>query len=186
MLSDSPSELAFIVGHELGHIYQQRTGNFVLDPDREWNADKWGLLMELGAGYDPYAGAGALGKLGMATATAGLQAQLVQNWEQMTGADAHGSFATRIDNLTTFIEQVCGYSATWQTVCAQFKTVVHPALPGIGFSSADQARTSALGHSRHHYRARKIGYDQVSRCVQGCSTTVKLGRRDRNASHPGG
>ncbi len=65
LISDSPSEFAFILGHEMAHIYQQRTGKFVWYPNREWDADSWGLLMSLAAGYDPYAGAGVLGKLGI-------------------------------------------------------------------------------------------------------------------------
>ena len=125
LISDSPSELAFIIGHELGHIYQQRTGKLVWNVDIEWDADQWGLLMELYAGYDPYAGAGTLGKLAMATATAGLQAQLVQNFEQMTGVDAHGSFAIRIDNLTTFVENICAYSSSIQSTCSQYRAIVH-------------------------------------------------------------
>ena len=131
LISDSPSELAFIIAHETGHIYQQRTGKAIWSQDKEWDADEWGLLTELLAGYDPYAGAGALGKLAMATATAGLHAQLMQSWEQMTGADAHGSFATRIDNLTTFVEQICGYSAELQAACSQYKSVVHPNFPAL-------------------------------------------------------
>ena len=131
LISDSPSELAFIIAHEMGHIYQQRTGNLAWNKDPEWDADQWGLLAELLAGYDPYAGAGALGKLAMATATAGLQAQLMQGWEQMTGADAHGSFAQRIDNLTTFVETICGYSQPLQAACQSYKSVVHPHFPTV-------------------------------------------------------
>jgi len=129
LISDSPSELAFIVAHELGHIYQQRTGKFIWDADREWDADHWGLLMSLAAGYDPYAGAGILGKLGMATGTANLGTQL---WEDSVfAADAHGSFSTRIDNLTQFIQQVCGYSADTQNSCSQYKSGVHPHFPSL-------------------------------------------------------
>jgi Zn-dependent protease with chaperone function len=131
LISDSPSELAFVIAHELGHIYQQRTTKLGWSQNIEWDADEWGLLMELLAGYDPYAGAGALGKLAMATATAGLQAQLMQNWEQLSGVDAHASFGTRIDNLTTFVEAICGYSPNAQSLCAQYKTLVHPHFPAL-------------------------------------------------------
>jgi hypothetical protein len=127
LISDSPSELAFIIGHELGHIYQQRTQKFVWNPDREWDADSWGLLMSLAAGYDPYAGAGVLGKLGMATGTANLGIQL---WEDsQLASDAHGSFSTRISNLTFLIETVCGFSPTFQSTCSAYKATVHPHFP---------------------------------------------------------
>ena len=127
LIGDSPSELGFIIGHELGHIYQQRTGKFVWYTDREWDADSWGLLMSLGAGYDPYAGAGVLGKLGMATGTANLGVQL---WEDsQLASDAHGSFSTRISNMTSLIEAVCGFSPTWQSTCSAYKATVHPHFP---------------------------------------------------------
>lgn len=129
LINDSPSELAFVVAHEMGHIYQQRTGKFIWNPDREWDADSWGLLMPFAAGYDPYAGAGALGKLAMATGTANLG---IQQWEDvMLAVDAHGSFGTRIDNLTTFIETVCGYSATTTASCSAYKAAVHPHFPAL-------------------------------------------------------
>ena len=60
LISDSPSELAFVVAHELGHIYQQRTGRFEFDSNAEKDADLWGLTLSLTAGYDVYAAAGAL------------------------------------------------------------------------------------------------------------------------------
>jgi Zn-dependent protease with chaperone function len=129
LLGDSPSEIAFVVGHELGHIYQQRTGKEIFYTDVEWDADAWGLWMSLAAGYDPYAAAGTLGKLGMATGTANLG---VQQWEDsQLAADAHGSFSTRIDNLTNMIESVCTSSTDNQNACNQYKTAVHPYLPSL-------------------------------------------------------
>ena len=61
LISDSRSEPAWVVGHELGHIYQQRSRlNFFANPEDD--ADVWGLLLSLLAGYDPYAAAGTLSK----------------------------------------------------------------------------------------------------------------------------
>jgi hypothetical protein len=129
LLGDSPSEIAFVVGHELGHIYQQRTGKTIFYTDIEWDADGWGLWMAMAAGYDPYAAAGTLGKLGMATGTANLG---VQQWEDSQLAqDAHGSFSTRIDNLTSMIESVCGSSTQNQNACDQYKSAVHPHFPSL-------------------------------------------------------
>ena len=48
LLADSESELAFIIGHELGHVYQSRTGEQRFNPDnRELDADVWGLWLSL-------------------------------------------------------------------------------------------------------------------------------------------
>ena len=129
LIGDSPSEIAFVVGHELGHIYQQRTGKEIFYTDVEWDADAWGLWMALAAGYDPYAAAGTLGKLGMATGTMNLG---VQEWEDsQLAADAHGSFSTRIDNLTNMIESVCSSSTDNQNACTQYKSAVHPYFPPL-------------------------------------------------------
>jgi len=128
LISDSPSELAFIVAHEMGHIYQQRSGQLFWRPDdKEWDADYWGLIMSLKAGYDPYAAAGALAKLAMATNTAGLSSQL---WEDfLTPLDAHASFSTRIDNLYNFITTICSSSSEAQNTCSKYKSLYHPHFP---------------------------------------------------------
>jgi len=42
LLQDSDSELAFVLGHEMGHIVQQRTGRFLFVYDNEeFDADVW-------------------------------------------------------------------------------------------------------------------------------------------------
>lgn len=79
LLSDSESELAFIIGHELGHVYQYRTGKQDYHAaNDELDADGWGLVLSLFVGYDPYAGAGALAKLEMAHGQADLDSQYLQ------------------------------------------------------------------------------------------------------------
>jgi hypothetical protein len=130
LISDSPSELAWVIAHELGHIYQQRNGGLkVWNADVEWDADIWGALIALAGGYDPYAAAGTLGKLGMATGTANLGVQL---WEDLLlPVDAHGSFSTRIDNLTVSIQEVCALSPAIQASCSNYKQVVHPHFPAL-------------------------------------------------------
>lgn len=129
LISDSPSELAWTIAHELGHIYQQRTGLRFWNSDVEWDADYWGALVALAAGYDPYAAAGTLGKLGMATGTANLG---IQFWEDiLLSVDAHGSFSTRINNLTAFIQAGCALSPAVQANCNNYKQVVHPHFPNL-------------------------------------------------------
>lgn len=132
LLNGSPNELAFVIGHELGHIYQQRTGKFHWYMDAEWDADSWSVLAELNAGYDPYSSSGALGKLMMATASGG---PLMPNWEQMVGTDAHNSFPARIDNLTTFIQSICGSSSSLQNFCQTYKSQAHPHFPAFSFTT---------------------------------------------------
>jgi Zn-dependent protease with chaperone function len=71
LISDSPGELAFIIGHELGHIIQFRKGAPLFLPNPEIDADQLGMLFCLAAGFDPYSGAGALAKMSMANNQSG-------------------------------------------------------------------------------------------------------------------
>jgi hypothetical protein len=126
LISDSQSELAFAVGHEMGHTMQFRTGKYLFYPNYpEWDADVWGMLISLDAGYDPYAAAGALAKLSMATGDASLSNQLVDNGSN----DPHGSFNTRIANVFAMLQLACAQPGA-AAACAQYKTVIHPHFPG--------------------------------------------------------
>jgi hypothetical protein len=76
LMSDSLSEIAFVVAHEYGHVLQARGRRQLLDMNnRERDADQLAMCMLLLAGFDPYAGAGALAKLSMASGQAGLLSQ---------------------------------------------------------------------------------------------------------------
>ena len=122
LIADSESELAFIVGHELGHVYQFRTGEQRFNPDhRELDADVWGLLLSLLSGYDPYAGAGALAKLEMANGRAGLDSQYLQ---QITSV--HGSFNERLDFIYDTIVATCKEE---QAACNSYRKFFHPHFP---------------------------------------------------------
>lgn len=74
LISDSPSELAFVVGHELGHVAQFQHGNTLSVANTEQDADLFAMTLMILAGFDPYASAGALAKLNMMTGTPGLLA----------------------------------------------------------------------------------------------------------------
>src|SRR5262249_9242634 len=63
LLADSPSEVAWVVAHELGHAHQHLAGTSF----NELEADQFALFGLLLTGYDAYAPGGALGKLMMAT-----------------------------------------------------------------------------------------------------------------------
>ncbi|HSB15872.1 MAG TPA: M48 family metalloprotease [Bryobacteraceae bacterium] len=125
LISDSPSELAWALAHELGHTYQQRTGKLDFVPtNREFDADIWGTMLTLAAGYDPYAGSGTLAKLAMATGRAALTTQ----FEDQIAADAHKSFNTRIDTIYDNLVEACSVPSV-QPSCSLYKLIVHPHLP---------------------------------------------------------
>jgi hypothetical protein len=128
LISDSPSELAFALAHELGHIFQQQNGgSLLLHPDPEFDADLWGTVIAVSAGYDPYAAAGTLAKLSMATGSAGLTAQ----FEAQLSSDAHKSFNSRLDNVFTQLVAACASSDAMARTCAAYKSIVHPNLPDV-------------------------------------------------------
>ncbi len=78
----------------------------------------------IAAEYDPYASAGTLSKLAMATGTAGLTTQ----FEQQLSGDAHQSFNTRLASIFNTISLACSDPAVTAT-CNQYKSLIHPHLP---------------------------------------------------------
>ena len=95
LLADSADELAAVIAHELGHVAQFREGGTVYDSNPERDADIRGTILVLEARYDPYALAGALSKLSMASGQAGL----VTQWEAYTSGEIHGSFNDRLSTV---------------------------------------------------------------------------------------
>ena len=128
LVSDSDGELAFFAAHELGHVIQSHSATLgvaqldlkFVPADREWDADLWGLILSLEAGYDPWSGTGALGRL--YTAGNGL---LAPNFDGISG-DPHGSLLQRLDNILNALEQACSGSPA---TCAQYKAIFHPHFP---------------------------------------------------------
>lgn len=124
LLGDSDSELAFVAGHELAHIYQQRTGIQEFHDNPEFDADIFGTILALVAGYDAYAAAGTLAKLAMATGSAGLSTQ----FEQQLSSDAHKSFNTRISEVYNMLKLACSFPEVAPS-CKLYKSILHPHLP---------------------------------------------------------
>jgi hypothetical protein len=126
LIHDSQSELAFAMAHEMGHIVQQRTGTlYFVNNNPEFDADVWGVLVSLLAGYDPYAGSGALAKLSMVTGDVGLQ----QQFEDQSSQDAHKSFVSRIEIMYDALKGVCGINTDFQNLCNQYRSQAHPHFP---------------------------------------------------------
>jgi len=48
LISDSESELTFVLGHELGHIIQARIGQFIFSTNIELDADQQGMVIAFG------------------------------------------------------------------------------------------------------------------------------------------
>jgi hypothetical protein len=131
LISDSESELSFVVAHEIGHIIQARIGKLAFVPsNKEWDADQYGMLLSLVAGYDPYGAAGALAKLAMASGRAGLLDQNYDSLSAVVGVDLHGSFNNRLELIFEDMQQICALPQA-QTLCALYKNQVHPHLPTI-------------------------------------------------------
>jgi hypothetical protein len=124
LISDSPSELAFAIAHELGHMVQYRTKRFAFSPNAEFDADTYGMLFSLFAGFDPYAAAGTLAKFDMARGQAGLLAQVFDNFS----GDLHGSFNERIAAVFGTIQILCAIPS-YAPTCALYKSAVHPHIP---------------------------------------------------------
>jgi hypothetical protein len=143
LISDSPSELAFVIGHEFGHVVQGRLAGSggTLSPifppisqtfaGIETDADRMGLILSLEAGYDPYAGAGALAKISMATGTSSLLSQATIDYEFVNGqlgSDPHASWGDRIDLLMQTLVATCS-NPQYASTCQQYKSIVHPNFP---------------------------------------------------------
>jgi hypothetical protein len=123
LISDSPSELAFIVGHELGHVAQFQHGTTLKVADAEQDADLFAMTLMILAGYDPYGGSGALAKLSMVSGRAGL---LSPTFDDL--ADPPSSFAARQGSLFSTLTLACSQGAL-TGFCGADKALAHPNFP---------------------------------------------------------
>jgi Peptidase family M48 len=127
LVSDSPSELAFLVAHELAHIAQYRSGRTTLllpnvIANREPDADLIAMILVLNAGFDPYGAAGAIGKLSVANGSSGLVSPYFDSDTATFVSTAH------MNSLPGVITQACGYVTS--SYCTSYKTTIHPHFPG--------------------------------------------------------
>lgn len=138
-------ELAFLLGHELGHVYQRRMAcagrdpcgglpveqlGLIFDPNWEHDADAWGFLLGALAGYDPYAAGAFLGKSAFATGTASLP---YQQYLESHPSFAYQSLNTRLTKLYVFAHRACREPETLpgrllQLNCAERRESQRPSL----------------------------------------------------------
>src|SRR5579872_5664473 len=123
LISDSPSELAFIVGHELGHVAQSQHGKTLTVADAEHDADLFAMTLMILAGFDPYGGAGALGKLSMVSGTPNLVAPTFDDLP-----DPQGSFLSRLGSMSSTLAQACAQPPI-SGLCGAYKALIHPNFP---------------------------------------------------------
>ena len=131
LMSDSDGELAFIAAHELGHVIQSHSATLpyaqfdlkFVPSNAEWDADIWGLILSLEAGYDPWSGTGALGRL-MTASTGVATGLLAANFDGIN--DPHGSLFQRLGNIWNSLVTACSQTQA----CAQYKAIFHPHFPG--------------------------------------------------------
>ncbi len=124
LIADSPSELACLIGHEIAHIIQQRSGYKPIlgfTSNMEHDADALGMLLAMNAGYDPYGTAGLLGKSAMIGGSAPNIWQILS--DDLT---THGSFVSRLKNVYNLLTSLC---STHPHACATFKSQFHPNFP---------------------------------------------------------
>ena len=124
LLADSPSEVASVIAHELGHAHQKVIGGSHWNQNIELDADQFSLLGLLLTGYDAYAAGGALGKLFMISGRTGI---LDQNFDN--AFDVHKSFPTRIGNTMDLIQALC-VLPEFASLCTSEHNLFHPHMPG--------------------------------------------------------
>lgn len=123
LIATSDSELAFLVGHEMGHVIQNMYGRTLYYSDPEIDADSIGLRLALAGSYDLYAAAGLFGKLRMGSTEAGLLGNIMGN---TTTGDPYTDFGARGDQIVLVLRDIC---AGAEDACQAYKDLVHPHAP---------------------------------------------------------
>lgn len=130
LVSDSPSELAYLIAHELAHIAQYRSGRTTLllandIANKETDADLIAMILVLNAGFDPYGAGGAIGKLSMANASSGVVSPYIDS----PSDTATFLGAAHVNSLPGMLMQACNSYVTGG-FCTSYKTTIHPHFPG--------------------------------------------------------
>ncbi len=130
LISDSPGELAFVLGHQMGHLYQMRNGGAqIFNPDIEVDADVWGVFLTALAGYDVYSATGALVKEAAATGY-GMSPGGFDGWADPN--DAYTDITSRLQNsIGPSILQACNVTTDTDVaaICLWDRAVGHSYFP---------------------------------------------------------
>jgi len=138
MMGDSDGELAFLMGHELGHVIQCKTNgcktpvDMRMGSDYESDADEMGMLISTSAGYDSFSGAAAYAKLQMGNGqvSMGMMGSATV-WEDMTSANPQNFFAGRVNMMYQVQQRMCSNPAVPSSSCQAFKNLMHPSMGGM-------------------------------------------------------
>jgi predicted Zn-dependent protease len=125
LINDSPSELAAIMAHQLGHIVQQRTGERLFSEDIEVDADCWAVFTVLFTGLDPYALSGALSKVMMVSGEQGF----VREFDNQSATDVVHNIPSRILTQYSFMKWLCGLGPETGNFCQEYRGLFHPSFP---------------------------------------------------------
>jgi hypothetical protein len=124
LVADSDAELAFIFGHELGHVVQHFQGQ-LFNANSELDADQHGIRFLFLAGYEPYAESALFGRTQMFSTVPGVLGNILVD---SSNPSQHASFSARIDNVMTVVQALC--SGSLAADCATYKNILHPDVPG--------------------------------------------------------
>ena len=110
--------------HRTGRFFNKLIERRQFDAENsEHDADAYGIWFNLLAGFDPYAGAGTLAKLSMASGTAGLVSEILSEHYSV-----HGSTSTRLQKMYQLLQSLCN-RPEGRTACANYKYLIHPHFP---------------------------------------------------------
>jgi Zn-dependent protease with chaperone function len=125
LIGDAPGELAFVMAHELAHIYQQRSGRLEMAPgNAETDADIWASVIMLQGGYDPYSISGALAKIQLAIA-----AGMTNGFEDLDNPKALQAVQARLNAAFNTLQTACNWRSDITQRCDYYKAAIHPNLP---------------------------------------------------------
>ena len=127
LFADSDGELSFVLGHELGHVIQYDLGLRYFSDSQESDADEYGTLLSLVAGYDPYGGVGALAKLAMASGPANFTSPDFDNL-RTNGFKTHDSFVDRQGKISAYILKACSLESV-RDACALYRGAIQRYFP---------------------------------------------------------
>lgn len=129
VLNEADHELAYVMAHQLGHVFQQQNdGMYIWDDDTEKDANLWAIFLLYGTRLDPYAMPGALGQLVAASGASGP----IVTWEKGSRAAANTSLKAQFENSWATLTGFCNISLDAQAICTSYNRIYRPNVPKGG------------------------------------------------------